>query len=110
MKQEYPRAQVFAKAKIMERGLKEAQELLVSHARGLAGCINHAKVEKTLRKIGFWTRSIDVRDIKGLPDDPDKLGECVLGHETFVVLPDRTLLVLVKIGRASCRERVCQYG
>src|SRR3546814_10656563 len=70
----------------MERGLKEAQELLVSHARGLAGCINHAKVEKTLRKIGFWTRSIDVSDIKGLPDDADKLGECVMGREKFVVL------------------------
>src|SRR3546814_1301403 len=79
----------------MERGLKEAQELLVSHARGLAGCINHAKVEKTLRKIGFWTRSIDDSDIKGLPDDADKLGECVMDHEKFVFIQNRSLFVLV---------------
>src|SRR3546814_17029286 len=85
----------------MERGLKEAQELLVSHARGLAGCINHAKVEKTLRKIGFWTRSIDVSEIKGLPDDAYKLGEYVMGCEKFVVLQDRKILVSVN---CKCAE------
>src|SRR3546814_15922283 len=63
------------------------------------------------RRVGLVVEEIEV----ALPRGLDRLRHLGLGHAGMALLLEPALLVavveaeLAEIGRASCRERVCQY-
>src|SRR3546814_19527048 len=73
-------------------------------------------------RISDWSSDVCSSDLivdsrgrtRGTPVEPDREDESMISVDTFVGSPGSFMysahLIAGEIGRASCRERVCQYG